>query len=152
MNERIRFIVFLLSSTAALLSPEVVQASFLSNLTVQIDGLKNPSGQVCLSVFGSSQGFPDRSDRAVKSRCVKITDIPLTVTFEDLPAGSYAIAAFHDSTSSGQLRRGALGIPVEEFGFSGNPAILTGPPSFQDAAVLVVGRTTKVQIQLHSLL
>ncbi len=152
MKKQIRMAVCLLASTAAVLLPKVAQASLSSNLTVEIDGLKNRNGQVCLSVFASSQGFPDHRDRAVKSQCIKITDTPVQVTFENLPAGNYAIAAFHDSTSSGQLRRGALGIPIDEFGFSGNPVIRTGPPTFNESAVLVAGQTTYVQIQLRSLL
>ncbi|HEY9644020.1 MAG TPA: DUF2141 domain-containing protein [Coleofasciculaceae cyanobacterium] len=152
MKNRIEIIAFLLSLTGVFMLPSAAQASFTSNLTVEVNGLRNRNGQVCLSLFANSQGFPDRSERAVKSQCVRITEDPLQVTFENLPSGSYAIAAFHDSNSSGQLQRNFLGIPTEEFGFSGNPVIRTGPPEFNEAAVLVVGATTRVQIQLRSLL
>jgi len=152
MKDRVIAVAFLLSLTGILLIPKAAQSSLNSRLVVQIDGLKNSDGQVCLSIFAGSQGFPDRGEHAVRSQCVRITDMPLRVTFEDLPSGIYAIAAFHDSDSSGQLRRNFLGIPTEEFGFSGNPTIRTGPPTFNAAAVLVVGATTDVQIQLRSLL
>jgi uncharacterized protein (DUF2141 family) len=152
MKNRVEVMAFLLSFTGILMLPNAVQARLTSKLTVEINGLKNRNGQVCLSLFANSQGFPDRSDRAVKNQCVKITETPLRITFENLPSGSYAIAAFHDSRSSGQLKRNFLGIPTEEFGFSGNPVIRTGPPKFSESAVLVVGATTRVQIQLRSLL
>ncbi|NMG21086.1 DUF2141 domain-containing protein, partial [Brasilonema bromeliae] len=67
-----------------------------SSLTVTINGLKNQRGQVCLSLFSSGRGFPTSSDRAVAARCVKLENAPLTVKFENLKAGNYAIAAYHD--------------------------------------------------------
>ncbi|MBW4596786.1 MAG: DUF2141 domain-containing protein [Brasilonema angustatum HA4187-MV1] len=123
-----------------------------SSLTVTINGLKNQRGQVCLSVFSGGRGFPTSSDRAVAARCVKLENAPLTVKFENLKAGNYAIAVFHDANSDGILNRNLLGIPTEEFGFSQNPKILTGPPKFGDCAVLVAGPQTNIQIQLLNFL
>ena len=120
-----------------------------SNLNVTINGLKNERGQVCLSLFSSRQGFPRSTARAVEARCVKVAAPPLKVNFRDLKVGSYAIAVFHDANSDGTLNSNGLGIPTEEFGFSQNPTILVGSPKFGDAAVLVVGPETNIQIQLQ---
>lgn len=119
-----------------------------SSLTVTINGLQNQKGQVCLSLFSQGQGFPSNSDRALKSQCVKAGATPLAITFSNLSAGSYAVALIHDANTDGTLNRGFLGIPKEGFGFSRNPRIRTGPPSFGDAAVSVSGATTNIQIQL----
>lgn len=119
-----------------------------SSLTVTINGLRNQKGQVCLNLFSEEQGFPNSSDRALESRCVKAGDTPLAITFSNLSARSYAVALIHDANTDGTLNRGFLGIPKEGFGFSRNPRIRTGPPSFKDAAISVSGATTNVQIQL----
>jgi uncharacterized protein (DUF2141 family) len=152
MKVRVEIIVFLLSLLGALSLPKLAQASPTSNLVVEIAGLKSRTGRVCLSIFASSQGFPDQGKHAIKSTCVEITEVPLRIRFEDLQPGSYAVAAFHDKNSTGQLERNFLGIPTEEFGFSGNPAIWTGPPKFNESAVSVAEGTTNVQIRLRSLL
>ncbi len=123
-----------------------------SSLTVTINGLKNQRGQVCLTLFSGGRGFPTSSDRAVAARCVKLENAPLTVKFENLKSGNYAIAAYHDANNDGTLNRNLLGIPTEEFGFSQNPKILTGPPKFGDCAVLVAGPQTNIQIQLLNFL
>lgn len=120
----------------------------MTNLTVTIDGLKNQQGQICLSLFSNDRGFPGQGDRATQARCVRATAAPLTVSFENLVAGTYAIAAFHDVNDDGVLNRNLLGIPIEGFGFSRNPRILAGPPRFGDSAVLVAGSATNIQIQL----
>jgi uncharacterized protein (DUF2141 family) len=124
-----------------------VGAVLMTNLTVTIDGLKTQQGQICLSLFSSGQGFPGQGG-ATQSRCVRATEAPLTVSFENLAVGSYAIAVFHDVNDDGVLNRNLLGIPTEGFGFSRNPRILAGPPRFGDSAVLVVGAETNIQIQL----
>jgi len=123
-----------------------------SQLTVEIDRLRNQQGQVCLSLFKSGKGFPSNGAKAVQSRCVAITTMPLSVTFENLQPGNYAIAILHDANSDNKANRNFLGIPLEGFGFSRNPVIRTGPPKFNDAAVLVAGPSTYIQIQLNYLL
>jgi uncharacterized protein (DUF2141 family) len=131
--------------------PSPAQVRQSSQLKVEIDGLKNQRGQVCLSLFASSRGFPSNVDKALQNRCVAITAKPLSITFENLQPGSYAVAVLHDTNSDNKVNRNVLGIPVEGFGFSGNPLIRTGPPKFNDAVVLVAGSSTNIQIQLKYL-
>ncbi|WP_375510816.1 DUF2141 domain-containing protein [uncultured Nostoc sp.] len=124
------------------------KANFNGKLTVEIDGLKNKQGQVCASIFASSEGFPSDSDRSLQKQCTKITSTPLPITFENLKAGSYAIAVFHDQNNDGTLNSNVLGIPSEGFGFSANPEIRTRAAKFSEAAFLVAGPDTNIQIQL----
>lgn len=142
----------LLSTGTALTFHQPVSASLTGNLTVEIAGLSDVQGQVCLSLFSSSRGFPDSKDDAVNTQCVKITDQSFEVTFDNLPPRSYAVAAFWDNNEDGELNRNFLGIPTEKFGFSSNPVIKTGPPQFGESAVIVVGKNTRISIKLQSLL
>ncbi|MBN3870966.1 MULTISPECIES: DUF2141 domain-containing protein [unclassified Nostoc] len=126
------------------------KANFNGKLTVEIDGLKNKQGQVCASIFASSEGFPSDRDRALQKQCSKITETPLNITFENLKAGSYAVAVFHDQNNDGTLNSNIFGIPKEGFGFSSNPEIRTSAPKFSEAAFLVAGPNTNIQIQLKN--
>ena len=119
-----------------------------SQLGVEINGLRDQSGQVCLSLFSSSQGFPSDSAQAVQNQCVTASSTPI-ITFDNVQPGSYAIAVLHDANSDRTINRNVLGIPSEGFGFSGNPVIRTGPPTFGDAMVFVAGNQTKIQIDLN---
>ena len=142
----------LLSTGTGLMLHQPVNATLSSNLTVEIAGLSETKGQVCLSLFSSGRGFPDSKDDAVDTQCVKITDQLLEVTFDNLEPKTYAVAVFWDDNEDGQLNRNFLGIPTEKFGFSSNPVIKTGPPKFGESAVLVIGKNTRISIQLRSLL
>ncbi|MEH1768918.1 MAG: DUF2141 domain-containing protein [Nostoc sp.] len=124
------------------------KANFNGKLTVEIDGLRNKEGQVCASIFASSEGFPSDRDRVLQKQCTKITDNPFTITFDNLKAGIYAVAVFHDQNNDRILNRNILGIPKEGFGFSNNPEIRTRAPKFSEAAFLVAGPNTNIQIQL----
>jgi uncharacterized protein (DUF2141 family) len=122
------------------------------NLTVAVNGLKNQKGQVCLTVFSSSRGFPFSSDRAVAVQCVKPTGNRSTATFRNLKAGNYAVAVIHDINNDKVVNTNGIGIPTEGFGFSRNPRILTGAPKFGDASVLVAGADTEIEVKLQYLL
>jgi uncharacterized protein (DUF2141 family) len=101
-----------------------------------------------MDLFASSQGFPSQRDRVLQSQCIKITDIPLLLTFNNLKAGNYAVAIMHDQNSDRLLNRNIIGIPVEGFGFSSNPEVKTRAPKFGEAAFLVAGPDTNIQIML----
>ena len=52
--------------------------------------------------------------------------------------GTYAIAVVHDENSNNKMDM-ALFMPKEGFGFSRNPTITVGPPSFKSASFVVAG-------------
>ncbi|MBD1868541.1 DUF2141 domain-containing protein [Cyanobacteria bacterium FACHB-471] len=131
------------------------RAQFTGNLTVEVSGLQSQEGNVCFKVFSGSPGFPNDNDSAVTRACVAIADnlpedpeAPFAHTFEDLEAGSYGVAIYHDSNGDEQLNRGALGIPVEGYGFSNDAPAVTGPARFEDA-VFFLGNNTTVPIQMR---
>ncbi|WP_013322416.1 DUF2141 domain-containing protein [Gloeothece verrucosa] len=124
------------------------QANAKTELNITIDGLKSLKGQVCISVFSSSKGFPSSKNQAVQARCLGVTGASETISFENLDPGSYAVAVIHDANIDGKLNRNLLGIPIEGFGFSNNPKILTGPPKFGESAIIVSGQQTNIRIQL----
>ncbi|CEJ45069.1 DUF2141 domain-containing protein [Umezakia ovalisporum] len=128
----------------------VAAASFRGRLTVEVDGLRNTQGQVCVSVFSSSQGFPNNRNRVFKRQC-KVAEKSLRVIFDNLEAGSYAVAVMHDQNNDESLNRNQFGMPIEGFGFSGNPEVRTSAPKFKDAAFLLAGVNTVIQVRLKHL-
>ncbi len=151
MVKKLRLSLLLLAVMGNFTGVSSASASFRGNLTVEIDGLRNTQGQVCVSIFANSQGFPSNSDRVLKRQCTEIDDTSLTMTFNNLQAGSYAVAVIHDQNKDQILNRNNLGMPTEGFGFSRNPAVRTSPPAFKDAAFVLAGPNTVIQIQLQYL-
>jgi uncharacterized protein (DUF2141 family) len=137
-----------LLTALSLLFPIAADAAAASRLTVNINGLNSRQGQVCLNLFANGDGFPTQG--ATKQQCVALSDRPVQVSFSNLAPGKYAVAVLHDANGDGQANQNFLGIPTEGFGFSGNPTIRIGPPSFSETAVNVSGSAT-IQIQMRYL-
>lgn len=146
INASVVFLVGILSIS------KFVNANLISDLTIEIAGLGERRRQVCLSLFSSSRGFPYSKENAIESECIKITDNPIRVTFNNLPSKTYAVVVFWDDNEDGKLNHNFLGIPTEKFGFSSNPVIQSGPPKFGESAIMVVGKNINIQIQLQSIL
>ncbi|MEP0983001.1 DUF2141 domain-containing protein [Leptolyngbya sp. FACHB-17] len=121
-------------------------------LTVEVNGLRNQKGIVCFSLFSGEQGFPNESDRAIASRFVEAKEASVSVIFDQLSPGEYAVAVIHDDNGDGKLNTGIFGIPKEGFGFSRNPKIGMSAPKFEETAVQVSGDGTKIQIDMNYLM
>jgi uncharacterized protein (DUF2141 family) len=141
------FYLLFVSVLGGLLITLAATAASSSRLTVEVSGLRNEEGMVCLSLFSNEEGFPSSSDRAVFSRCIEAGEAS-SVTFDQLASGRYSVAVIHDANQDDKLNTGFLGIPTEGFGFSRNPRIGTSAPSFSDTAILVSGESTIIKINL----
>ena len=134
--------------------PHRAEAQLLGSLTVQVEGLRGQEGNLCVKLFNGSQGFPNDNDRAVTRECVPIAsaplDQPLTYRFDEVPAGSYAVALYHDRNGNQQLDRGVFGMPIEGFGFSNDAPAVTSAPDYEDAVFFLAG-STAIEIQLRYL-
>mgnify|MGYP001098662521 CR=1 FL=1 len=144
-------ISWFLSSAIVLFGDSIVALENRGRLTVEIDGLRNQTGEVCLRVYDRSAGFPGEDEGVVAEQCSNIATVPLTLEFDSLAFGTYAIALFHDENIDAVLNTNFVGIPLEGFGFSNNPTLRSGPPEFQEAVVFVGGRNTTVQIEMQYL-
>jgi uncharacterized protein (DUF2141 family) len=92
-----------------------------------------------MAIFDDARYFPKNTARAVVKVVVPVSASQSQVEkFVELPAGHYAVSFFLDANSNGKLDTNIMGIPKERFGFSNNPRILTGPPSFGEAEIEVV--------------
>lgn len=124
----------------------------IGTLTLELTALRNKTGLVNVALFNSSDGFPSDVNKAVRSGCFSITDLPLIIEFADLPYGQYAATVHHDENMDATLNCNALGIPKEGIGFSGNPKIWKGVPPFQRALFEFAPDNTMVAITMKYLL
>ena len=92
----------------------------------QIKGHKK--GNIIVGIFDSDESF---LKKPLDGRMAQASGDSVTVVFENLKPGKYAISVFHDVNKNGDLDRNKLGIPKEGFGFSNNASGAMGPPSFE---------------------
>ena len=125
----------------------------LVKVTLNITKTRNSNGNICLSVFNKPEGFPTSGDAAIIKRCVPAVSGSQLIELGLEPNGRYAIAVFHDENENGTLdTTGGLGIPKEGFGFSSNPPLKIGAPSFEEVAISVGTQEVTADINLKYLL
>ncbi|HET9055094.1 MAG TPA: DUF2141 domain-containing protein [Cyclobacteriaceae bacterium] len=109
-----------------------------------IKGIENAQGSVLVAVYNSEVSFMKRH---VASKKVKVTGKEVSLVFENVAPGDYAISTFHDENDNNKLDTNLLGIPNERYGFSNDARGTFGPPSFEKARIKVDG-DKKVVINL----
>jgi len=129
---------------AALLTPLAAQAA---DLRVEITGVQGDANTVRVVLYNSAETFRH------EAQAVKVLDLPATPgtvvgSFDGIPAGRYAILAYHDENGNGKFDMMLGMFPAEGWGLSNDPTII-GPPSFDDSAFDVIEPGGGVSVALH---
>ena len=115
-------------------------------LIVRVNNIKE-AGEIHIAIYDSAEAFEaDRGEKGgaapgITQGTIELVE-PGSVTYRyELPPGTYAIGIFHDANLNNRLDNYFFGVPREQYGFSNNARGFMGPPSFEDAAFSVEGRT-----------
>ena len=127
------------------LSPVSASAA---DMALTVSGVANGDGLVMIAVYDSADSFR-RDGSEIAAIRLKSRKGRVKVTLNDLPAGTYAVAVFHDENADQKLETNMLGIPSEGYGFSNDARGVMGPPSFDDAAVKLGDGAATIIINLQ---
>jgi len=97
----------------------------------------NRKGNIGIAVF-SEEGkkyFPSKKEGVIFSIKIKVSNKSEEIVKITINKGKYAISVLHDENENNKLDVNFLGIPIEGYGFSNNPKIMLGPPSFEECAI-----------------
>ena len=98
------------------------------------------TGKVMVALFNSEASY--QSGQPVAAQAVDASGAVVAV-FGDLPAGDYAVKAFHDVNGDGQMNTNPFGIPSEPYAFSNNAPANMGPASWSRARFTVSADTAQ---------
>ncbi|WP_430467803.1 DUF2141 domain-containing protein [Winogradskyella ouciana] len=112
-------------------------------VTVTIDNVTNDNGKVLMSLHTSETFMKGKGIQDAESA---IKDGKITITFENVLPGDYAILALHDENSNGRMDFQDNGMPKESFGMSNN-VMLMGPPQYDDAKFKVEDKDLELNIR-----
>src|SRR3954465_10260109 len=119
-----------------LLSVGIVRSYGQTSLEVTVKNIKGKKGSIMIGLFTTEQDF---LKKAVYGKIVKPVGTEVTVVFDNLPSGDYAVSVIHDENGNGTLDTNALGIPKEGFAFGNNAMGNFGPPAFSQAKIALNG-------------
>ncbi len=137
----------LIATALSLCALSAAAAPPMAVLTMRL-ALRNSNGQVGCLLFASDKGFPKDSNAAAQRKWCPISSSQSVCSFDPIPAGTYAVACFHDENKNGKLDTGLFGIPSEGTVASNNAKGFLGPPSFKDAKFSFAGSPTELRLTM----
>jgi uncharacterized protein (DUF2141 family) len=123
----------IIATSALALSAISTQASELDVNFIQID---RQVGQLMVAIYDSADAFNNDGEPIQYAKVEAIGD-SVTIKFEELAQGTYALKVLHDINSNGKMDLSASGLPQDGYGFSNNVGMY-GVPPFDAAAFDVV--------------
>jgi uncharacterized protein (DUF2141 family) len=107
-----------------------------ARIIVTIDGLHSAQGDVFVGLYATPSKFLN-GNQCDAQRRVRASRRPITVVFDNLPPGTYAVGAFHDENANDHLDTNFLGLPIEGYALSNGVRAVMSKPTFQQAAFTV---------------
>ena len=113
------------------------------DITVTINNVKNDNGFVLLGLH-NQQTFMNKSLGALERKKATITDGQISIVFNNVIPGNYAIIAVHDENANNQMDFELNGMPKEAYGMTNNKMSF-GPPVFSDAKFTVADKNINLE-------
>lgn len=140
----------LVSAVALLLAatPALAQSADDSKIVLTFEtGAR--TGMVMIALYDSAAAYDGSGagEGAVARTAISASG-RVVATFDNLPAGDYAVKAFHDVNGDGEMNTNPFGIPTEPYAFSNNAVGNMGPARWDRARFAVSGETAQT-ISIH---
>ena len=111
-------------------------SSTKAQLTIRFEGLRSSKGLMRACMTRNKAYFPKCEDDPAAFKGSVAASKDAHILFSNVPPGDYALMVMHDENSNAKLDT-MLGIPREGVGFSRNPRLRFGAPTY-DAVVFTV--------------
>jgi len=114
-----------------------------TTITVTIDNVKNDTGKVSFALHTKDTFM---KGNGIMNTETEIKDGKVTITFENVEPGEYAIMALHDENENKRMDFRENGMPLESYGTSNN-IMAFGPPLFDDAKFKIEKENLELNIR-----
>lgn len=121
-----------------------VQGQEGARITIIVENVLSDQGSLLASLHTEATFMKDVGVAHAQSPAKKGK---VTLTFDDIAPGTYAVLLIHDSNDNKQMDFDASGMPIESYGQTGD-IDLYGPPSFASAKFEMAGEDLEFHIRL----
>ncbi len=104
-------------------------------IELRVSKLKSNEGSIMIAFYTAD--IPFLGDQVSFSHIAKVNSSEVQNVSLTIPKGKYAIGIYQDLNEDKELNTGFFGIPKEPYGFSNDAMGLVGPPSFEEAMIVV---------------
>jgi len=120
-----------------------------AKLYVDVQNVRNSNGLIAVTLYAddSSRFLAHRGSLYVGRVPARS---PKTSVCIYLPStGVYGLAVYHDANADRKFGRTAIGLPAEGYGFSNDPAVILGLPSFRSVRLSVPRSGMRTSVRLR---
>jgi len=134
---------------AAIAALAVASTARAADVTVRVEGIEAPFGQIGCALFSKSAA----SDFLMDNNAARVMWLGanlqgVTCRFAEIPAGTYAIGVSHDVNGNKKPDTNFLGIPIEQWGVSNNIRPKLRAPRFDEAAFQVSVDSNEIALDI----
>lgn len=122
-------------------------AALAGDIRVAVSGVAGGAGQIGCGLHASEASFP-MGHQGVRTVWVRPEGTSAICLFEDVPAGTYAVAVAHDLNGNRTADTNFLGLPREAWGVSGNARPAMRAPRFDEAAFTIAETSVTLNIEV----
>jgi uncharacterized protein (DUF2141 family) len=108
-----------------------------NSITITIKNIKDAKGSILVGLYTAEKDF---LKNPAYGKAAKANGSEVTVVFDNLPQGEYAVSIIHDENDNQEFDRSRIGIPKEGFCFGNNAHAKFGPPKYSQVKVDLKGR------------
>ena len=121
--------------------------SLHAQLNIVITNIKEIKGYVEVGLYNAPEVFLSNTEQ-YRVVYVPVESNTMTIVFDSIPQGWYAISLMHDLNSNHEMEKNFIGIPKEPYGFSTNFHPRFSKPDFDDAEFYYNGEFLELSIEL----
>jgi uncharacterized protein (DUF2141 family) len=118
-----------------------------ARVIVTVEGLHSNAGSVFVALYSKPDEFPD-GDYSDQHAKIRASTKPITVIFDHLTPGRYAVGAYHDENGNNRLDTNFIGYPSEGYALSNGIRAIISRPRFVDASFAVAEGDTDVVLHI----
>ena len=115
-------------------------------LIVELQSVRDSAGNIRASLYREPDSFR-KEDKALKIVSLPARPGTLTLSFDGLAPGRYAVMVYHDANDDQKLNLRLGMFPTEGYALSNNPKVI-GPPRFDDSAFELPGAASPLPLPL----
>ena len=134
-----------LAVLAAILFGSILNAQTdkTGSISATVPNVTGTEGSVKFGLYSEETFMKKAPEFSVKA---KIRDGKAIANFENVPQGTYAVLVMHDKNENNKMDFDANGMPLEDYGSSGN-ALSYGPPVWEESKFEFDGNSKEMVIK-----
>ncbi len=143
-------LIITFSTAVSFVATALADTPPIAKLVVNVETLRSTQGSVQCRIYRSAAGFPEDPVEGSIEKRTPIAGESVTLSFENVTAGTYAVSCLHDENNNRKLDKNFFGVPTEGYGVSNNKTYAMSSPKWAESIfTMEAGKDVSLGIKLR---